>query len=42
MMPAAKTRRNNKRETFGNDEFDRAMEEVVREDRELLERLAEI
>jgi len=33
---------NNKPDTFSDDEFDRAMEDAIREDRELLERLAEI
>jgi len=36
------TRRNKKHETFADDEFDRAMEGVLREDRELLEKLAKI
>jgi hypothetical protein len=39
---ASLARRDNKPETFGDDEFNRAMEEALREDRELLEKLAEI
>ncbi len=35
-------RGNKKPETFDDDEFNRAMEEVLREDRELLEKLAMI
>ncbi len=42
MNGAAMVRLNEKPETFGDDEFDQAMEEALREDRELLERLAKI
>jgi len=31
-----------KTETFGDDEFNKALEESLREDRELLEKLAKI
>jgi len=34
--------REKKSDTFNDDEFNRAMEEGLREDRELLEKLAEI
>ncbi len=33
-------RQNKKPDTFGDDEFNQAMEEALREDRELLEKLA--
>jgi hypothetical protein len=33
-------RRDKKPDTFGDDEFNRAMEEALREDREFLEKLA--
>jgi hypothetical protein len=33
---------NKRAETFADDEFNRAMEEALREDRELLEKLAKI
>jgi len=35
-------RKNKKPETFSDEEFNRAMEEALREDRELLEKLAKI
>jgi hypothetical protein len=35
-------RQNKAPDTFGDDEFNRAMEEALREDRELLKKLAEI
>ncbi len=38
----AMARQKKKLETFGDDEFNRAMEEALREDRELLEKLARI
>ncbi len=38
----AMARLNKKLETFGDDEFDQAMEEALREDRELLKKLAKI
>jgi hypothetical protein len=36
------TQQNKKADTFPDDEFNRAMEEALREDRELLEKLAKI
>ncbi len=38
----AMARQNKKLETFRDDEFNQAMEEALREDRELLEKLAKI
>jgi len=38
----AMARRKEELETFADDEFNRAMEEALREDRELLEKLAKI
>jgi hypothetical protein len=35
-------RQNKEPDTFGDDEFNRAVEEALREDRELLEKLAKI
>jgi hypothetical protein len=35
-------RQSKKPDTFADDEFNRAMEEALREDRELLEKLAKI
>jgi len=35
-------RQNKKPQTFNDDEFNRATEEALREDRELLEKLAKI